>query len=170
MLKKFSDYQDEKKLSGPDADAVLWALAQRVEEETDLEGIELPGVPEWAGIYGDTSEWDGWSVGLVRECLSVIASAASKDLNKLMDGAREIAHLDVISAKSEAKIVEEQLQNMCRERLLPDEKTLERVSRYEAHLSRLMFKALHEFEALQVRRSGGAAPLARLDVAGLAAD
>jgi hypothetical protein len=32
-----------------------------------------------------------------------------------------------------------------------------------------MFKALHELEALQVRRSGGAAPLARLDVDGLAA-
>jgi hypothetical protein len=33
-----------------------------------------------------------------------------------------------------------------------------------------MFKALHELEALQVRRSGGASPLARLDVDGLAAD
>jgi hypothetical protein len=69
-----------------------------------------------------------------------------------------------------SQIVEEQLQNMRRERLLPDEKTLEKVSRYEAHLSRLMFKALHELEALQVRRSGGAAPLARLDVDGLAGD
>lgn len=46
VLKKFPDYPDEKKLSGPDADAVLWAVAQRVEEETDLEEIELPGVPE----------------------------------------------------------------------------------------------------------------------------
>jgi hypothetical protein len=170
LLKRFSDYPDEKKLSGPDASAVLWAVAQRVEEETDLEEVELPGVPAWAGIYGDTAEWDGWSVGLVRECLSVIASAAGEDLEALMDGAREWARLDVISAKSEAEKVEGQLQNMRRERLLPDEKTLEKVSRYEAHLSRLMFKALHELEALQVRRSGGAAPLARLDVDGLAGD
>src|SRR5215218_9806744 len=57
--------------------------------------------------------------------------------------------------------------DMRRERLLPDDKTLEKVSRYEAHLSRLMFKAIHELEALQVRRAGGAAPLARLDVDGL---
>jgi hypothetical protein len=56
---------------------------------------------------------------------------------------------------------------MSRERLLPGEKTLEKIARYEAHLSRQMFKALHELEALQVRRSGGAAPLARLDVDGL---
>ncbi len=164
VLKKFPDLRDEAKLSGPDADAVLWAVAGRVDEETDLEELELPGVPGWAGLYGDTTEWDGWSAGLVRECLSLIASAAGEDLEELMDGAREKARLDVVSAKSAAERVEEQLQNMRRERLLPDEKTLEKVSRYEAHLSRLMFKALHELEALQVRRSGGAAPLARLDV------
>jgi hypothetical protein len=168
LLKKFADYPDERKLPGPDADAVLWAVAGRVDEETDLEELELPGVPEWAGIYGDTAEWDDWSVGLVRECLSVIASAAGEDLEELMEGAREKARLDVISAKHVAEEVEERLQYMRRERLLPDEKTLEKVSRYEAHLSRLMFKALHELEALQVRRSGGAAPLARLDVDGLA--
>ena len=67
----------------------------------------------------------------------------------------------MISAKHEAERVETDRQNMRRERLLPDEKTLEKVSRYEAHLSRLMFKALHELEALQIRRSSGAAPLAR---------
>jgi hypothetical protein len=168
VLKKLPDLPDEKRLSGPDADAVLWAVAGRVDEETDLEELELPGVPEWAGIYGDAAEWDGWSVGLVRKCLSVIASAAGEDLEELMDGAREKARLDVIYAKSAAERVEEQLQNMRRERLLPDEKTLEKVSRYEAHLSRLMFKALHELEALQARRTGGAVPLARLDVDGLA--
>jgi hypothetical protein len=97
----------------------------------------------------------------------MMASAADENLEELMEGAREKARLDVISAKQEAERVEIELSNMRRERLLPDEKTLEKVSRYEAHLSRLMFKALHELEALQVRRSGGAAPLARLDVDGL---
>jgi hypothetical protein len=57
---------------------------------------------------------------------------------------------------------------MSRERLLPDEKTLEKVARYEAHLSRGLYKALLELEALHVRRSGGAAPLAQVDVDGLA--
>ena len=42
------------------------------------------------------------------------------------------------------------------------------VARYEAHLSRGLYKALHELEALQVRRLGGSAPLARPDVDGLA--
>ena len=56
---------------------------------------------------------------------------------------------------------------MSRECLLPDEKTLEKVARYEAHLSRGLYKAMHELETLQTRRSGGSAPLARLDVDGL---
>ena len=42
------------------------------------------------------------------------------------------------------------------------------VARFESHLSRGLYKALHELEALQVRR---AAPLPwRLDVDGLAGD
>jgi len=56
---------------------------------------------------------------------------------------------------------------MARERLLPNEKTLEKIGCYEAHLSRGLYKALHELEALQTRRLGGAASLARLDVDGL---
>ena len=55
---------------------------------------------------------------------------------------------------------------MTYERLLPDDKTLEKISRYEAHLSRQLFKTLHELETLQVRRSGGNAPLARIDLDG----
>ena len=50
---------------------------------------------------------------------------------------------------------------------MPDEKTLQKIARYEAHLSRQLYQAKHELEALQTKRSGGAAPLARLDVQGL---
>ena len=56
---------------------------------------------------------------------------------------------------------------MSRERLLPDEKTLQKIARYEAHLSRQLYQAKYELEALQTKRTGGAAPLARLDVQGL---
>ncbi len=166
-LKKFPDYPDDKKLAGTDADAVLCAVAGRVDDEADIEELTFPGVPEWAGLHGDISEWDGWNAGLVRECLNLIASTVGEDLEELMEGAKTKTRLDVISAKDEAEKVESQLQNMRRERLLPDVRTLDKVSRYEAHLSRLMFKALHELEALQVRKAGGAAPLARLDVDGL---
>jgi len=50
---------------------------------------------------------------------------------------------------------------MSREWLLPDDKRLEKVasSRYEAHLSRGLYKAMHELEALQMKRAGGSASL-----------
>ena len=44
---------------------------------------------------------------------------------------------------------------------------LHRVARYEAHLSRELYKAMHELEALQARRCGRPAPVNRLDVTGL---
>jgi hypothetical protein len=53
---------------------------------------------------------------------------------------------------------------MGRERVLPRVEILEKVARYEAHLSRQLYKAVHELEALQARREGGSVPLARLDV------
>jgi hypothetical protein len=57
---------------------------------------------------------------------------------------------------------------MRRERLLPGDKTLKKISRYEAHLSRQLYHALHELENLQKRRiMGEGTPLARLDMQGL---
>jgi hypothetical protein len=51
-------------------------------------------------------------------------------------------------------------------RMVPQGQTLERVLRYEAHLHRQLVQTMHELEALQARRQGQSAPLARLDVAG----
>ena len=127
----------------------------------------VPGVPE------NTEEWedfDGWSAGAVRAGIEAIASATDEDPEKLLEVAIDAARRDVIGKQQAAEQVERDLGRMGRERLLPDEKILDKVSRYEAHLSRLMFKALHELEALQVRRSGGSAPLARPDVDGLSTD
>ena len=53
------------------------------------------------------------------------------------------------------------------QRLVPDEASLNKIMRYEAHLNRQLYQALHELEALKARRQGQAAPLARVDVHGL---
>ncbi len=50
---------------------------------------------------------------------------------------------------------------------LPPEKKVDKLVRYEAHVSRVLYQTLHELEALQARRRGERAPLARLDVHGL---
>jgi hypothetical protein len=48
--------------------------------------------------------------------------------------------------------------------LLPDDRTLEMLVRYEAHLNRVLNHTLHELEALQDRRRGNPTPLARVDI------
>jgi hypothetical protein len=162
LLKRFPALPDEKALSADEAASVLYA----VEEQTgvDLEEVSFPALPEDLELF---EGFEGWSVGLVRECLGAIASHAEGDPDKLLVAAAKDASRAVVRAKHAVEEVERDLKSMARERLLPDEKTLEKVARYEAHLSRGLYKALHELEALQTRRSGGAAPLARLDVDGL---
>jgi hypothetical protein len=169
LIKRFPKLPDDKGLSGPDAASILDLVWGQVDEEVEAEEVQMPeAIPEWASLEEYMAEWDGWTVSLVRECVSAIASAAKEGEEELVEAATERARLDIISTKSAAERVEQDLARMSRERLLPDEKTLEKVARYEAHLSRLFNKALHELEALQVRRAGGVAPLARLDVDGLA--
>ncbi len=172
LLKRFAKMEGDKPLSALDADSVIWdamGCAEKVAEgEVDpeelLESISVPGLPDsdsWEG-------YEGWTAGTVRTVIEAIAQATDEGSEELLEAATRSARFKVERAKLEAEKMERDLRNMARERLLPDEKTLEKVARYEAHLSRLFHKALHELEALQIRRLGGSAPLARLDVDGLA--
>jgi hypothetical protein len=47
---------------------------------------------------------------------------------------------------------------------LPEGNELDKIMRYEAHLSRQLYQAKHELEVLQKQRRGEATPLARLDI------
>ena len=172
LLKRFPKLEDDKHLSSFDAERILWAVMEvtdrvaegEVDPEDLLDEISIPGVPE------NTEDWegyDGWSAGAVRVGIDAIASATDEDPEELLEFVTDSARRDVTGKEQAAEQVQRDLQRMSRERLLPEEKTLEKVARYEAHLSRGLYKALHELEALQARRTGGAAPLARLDVDGL---
>jgi hypothetical protein len=172
LLKRFAKMEDDKPLSALDADSVIWYAIDcadkvaegEVDPEELLGSVSVPGLP-------DSDSWEGykgWTAGLVRAVIEAVAQAIDEEPEELLEAAIRSAKWKAERSKLEAEKVERDLRNMARERLLPDEKILEKVGRYEAHLSRGLFKALHELEALQARRTGGAAPLARLDVDGLA--
>ena len=74
-----------------------------------------------------------------------------------------------VAAKKSARDRTElhRIDRMRRMRLLPEEPALQKIVRYEAHLNRQLYQALHELEAMKARRRGEAAPLARLDVHGI---
>jgi hypothetical protein len=172
LLKRFAKMEDDKPLSSFDAETVIWEATEcadkvaegELDSEELLQSVSVPGLPDsdsWEG-------YEGWTAGLVRAVIEKVARATDEEPEELLEAAVRSARWKADRTRLEAEKVERRLQNMGRERLLPDEKTLEKVARYEAHLSRGLYKALHELEALQLRRQGGAAPLARLDVDGLA--
>jgi hypothetical protein len=172
LLKRFAKMEDDKPLSAFDAETLIWDAVEGADKvvEGEVDPEELLASVSVAGLR-DSNSWEGyegWTAGLVRLVIETMAQATGEEPEKLLEAAVRSARWKAERARLEAEKVERDLRNMSRERLLPDEKTLEKVARYEAHLSRGLFQALHELEALQTRRSGGSAPLARLDVDGLA--
>jgi selenocysteine lyase/cysteine desulfurase len=92
----------------------------------------------------------------------------SHGVHHLDDGRAGDAAQDVHTAAIRLEDTEDEIHKMRRGRSLPDDKILEKVARYEAHLSRQMYQALHELENLQKhRKTGEGTPLARVDVLGL---
>ena len=128
--------------------------------DLQMEQESVPGFSEGIREVGD----DGWNGSLMRGAVRSIAQAYEMDPQALHE-----KMLDNLAALVErrAREVEETLleqDRMRRERLLPPAQTLVDVSKYEAHLNRQLYQAVHELEALQARRRGQPIPLARLQI------
>ena len=84
---------------------------------------------------------------------------------RLWDRTLVKAYLQVNLFKREVDRVVCDLDRLRRERLLPSTDKLEKLTRYEAHLSRQLGQALHDLQRLQAGRSDvPIAPPAVLDV------
>jgi hypothetical protein len=170
-LRRFPTLGPDKVLKGADASSVVWSVLmqakKKAEVEIDQEVLDLPGVPEDAAI----EELPAMKAADVRGCVEAIAGHVSLDPDDLLETATYQAGYEARSAAHKKEEVERELFRKARERILPDEKTLETISRYEAHLSRQLYQALHELENLQKHRTTGeGVPLARLDVQFLSED
>jgi hypothetical protein len=170
-LRRFPTLGPDKVLKGADASSVVWSVlmeAQKAKgEKIDYEALDLPGVPEDEAI----EELPAMKASDVRGCVEAIAGHVCLDPDDLLDKAIYQAGYEARSAAHKKEEMEREISRKARERILPDEKTLEKIGRYEAHLSRQLYQALHELENLQKHRTtGDGVPLVRLDVQGLSAD
>src|SRR5829696_4465012 len=134
LLKRFAKMEDEKVLSSLDADLVIWCAMEcadkvaegEIDPEELLESVSVPGLP-------DSDSWEGykgWTAGLVRVVIEAIAQATDEEPEVLLEAATRGARFKVERAKLEAEKMERNLRNMARERLLPDDETLNKVARY----------------------------------------
>jgi hypothetical protein len=188
-VEKLFDAPPEAAVKGGEGAAVLELAARRAVEQAALQAGEepgtgdvgelaesllerLPGIPEDAFL-----EDQDYTVGRLRELLGWLAVEAGGKPNAntvdgsvigpekaLMEALHTATRYDAAEKATKAEKAEAELLAERRDRILPDRADLEKISRYEAHLSRQMYQALHELEALQARRAGKGAPLARLDV------
>jgi hypothetical protein len=169
-LHQFFDMADADPLPAAGADVILSAV-EAVTRQTKRQKISVPFIPK-----GDPMEaYSDWTAGKLRWLLTAMATAEGQELADLLAIARKkaiiefgLSQCDVadLAAQAEQERVElaAQVEREHRERLLLPEDTMERVARYEAHLSRELYKAMHELEALQERRCGHLAPLTRCDI------
>jgi hypothetical protein len=160
---KIADYH-----AGGVEDAEERDVRDRAEKLRDA----LPGIPDDAflddmeftvGQLKGLVEWLAHQARIPPETGTADGSVISPE-EQLLEIVHTQARYKVVRLEGAAEEVQAQILKKRRERVLPDQADLQTVSRYEAHLSRQMYQALHELEALQTRRSGKAAPLARLDV------
>jgi len=165
-FRRFPSEKAGKVLRAEAAGAIVFgvylAAKKALGGELNVEALDLPGVPEDAAI----EELPAMKVEDVRGCIEVLAAAASVDPAELLEAAADEAGYEARRAAHKKEDMERDISRKVRERILDDDATLQKIARYEAHLSRQLYQALHELEALQTRRLGGNAPLARLDVQG----
>jgi hypothetical protein len=154
-LRRFPSLGADKTLRGTDASSVVWGVLMEAKKaagrDIDVEVLDLSGVPEDAMI----AELPAMKAADVRACVEAIAAHASLDPDELLELATYEAGCEARHAAIRKEEVEREIYRKVRERVLPDEKTLEKISRYEAHLSRQLYHALHELENLQKHRLTG---------------
>jgi hypothetical protein len=100
----------------------------------------------------------------MQDAIGVDGTVAYTPLEGLLETLHTRALRNLRKAEEQAQKVEKELLKKRRAHILPSVENMAKVGRYEAHLSRELYRALHELEALQTRRAGGSAPLGRVDV------
>jgi hypothetical protein len=148
-FKRFSSEKPEKILKAEAAGAIVFgayiAAKKALGGELDWEALELPGITEDDDIY----ELSAMKVEDVRGCIEAFATAASVDPDELFEAAAYEAGCEARGAAFKKEDMERDLSRKERERILPDGDTLQKIARYEAHLSRQLYQALHALEVLR---------------------
>ncbi len=142
---------DETPLSGEDAEDLLWFAHEALGQTEQFEGYckQLPA-PE------------AWNLRLIRQLIRGLSEQHRKPFEEFLRTLSERAAEEWATAHLAASHARARVDQYRREHLLPDTESLEKIQRYESHLSRQFHRDLHEFQRLQAARLGHpvAAPIA----------
>jgi hypothetical protein len=106
------------------------------------------------------TEWEGSRQAIV----DALAPAGPVEMALAERVATALWRLRRVAAYETAAIAERQHLATASARLLPHPLDIDKIIRYEAHLNRLLYQALHQLEAMRAERQGQSTPLLRVDV------
>ena len=119
------------------------------EDEDDAEVVPVPE-PGWA--VGDFALTElAWTAGRVREYVAAVARHARTTADGVWADLSDLVAERAAAARAKA----ERADRHRRAHLLPPDRTLAKVARYEAGLERSLYRALHELQRLQQARAAG---------------
>jgi hypothetical protein len=106
------------------------------------------------------TEWEMSRQSIV----DALGPAGSVELALAERVATTLWRLQRVTAYEAAAIAERQHLATPSARLLPHPLDIDKIIRYEAHLNRQLYQALHQLEAMRAERHGQSTPLLRVDV------
>ena len=129
-------------------------LIEGIAEILDVDIFDDPEVsfPDYAD--GASLESVDWTAGYLKTCLSVICEHGGTELEKALTRRAGTRILELQKAQARLESLEIRAQRLKRQRILPNGHELEKIARYEAHLERSFYRALHELQRLQAGRNG----------------
>jgi len=144
LLERVLVLPDGTRVDADDALAVLTCVCDQT-EGVKLSDLPLPAIPD--GLA--TEQSDSWTMGQVRGVLESIANLAGQSASDLVNAA--LAHTRTLVAELSSKIerAETDVSRLRRERVLAPESVIDRIIRYEAHLSEQIAAAMQEFHMLR---------------------
>jgi hypothetical protein len=124
------------------------------DENLTLYSIDLSEIPDDMAA----EDWNGWTAGYLRTILERLAKEGEITPKELTRITAEALDVSVQACRKKLEEEEASLERARRSRLLLDEKTLDKVSRYETTLERSFFRVLHELQRFQANRGGATLP------------
>ena len=152
-VRLFTAADDDTILSQEDAENLLWNFCEQI-------GFTSEGFEHYWQELPEPLEV--WTAGVIRQLVRTLAEQRGKDFDELVQAVHEKTTAKLVQSGREGNKLKHAIDDYRRENLLPDHDTLEKVMRYESHLSRLFQRDLHELQRLQAMRQGVsvAAPIA----------
>ena len=145
---------------------ILFQVAEEVGLEAGALDELVPGFVTGDAAESEWQNWPGWTKSELLRVIALLAEIAADvrtappSVEKLLRCCEADATRRQVAAEYKLREVEKELQHMLRARTLLAPEMLERLSRYETHLERSLYRALHELQRLRALREGsGGAPL-----------